>query len=232
MQSIECYQNKLGLVFDVNYNLGDALVWKCMSRGEVKCIYSCLVDNDVPLKCIDKWSHMLNTQVNTNTIFSHIRKVTNDTHLRWFQYRLIYRILPTQHFLFLRRIVNSESCTFCGYMYESIEHLFWDCVITHDFWADFLTWLHTNFQHCSNLRLSKELIITGCETKVFSDRIVDLFILLAKYHIFSSKTKSAVPHIQVFIRIVKQRYNVEKINSYTNNSSAKFRSDWCMYSHV
>ena len=39
VQSIKCYQKKLCLYFDVNYNLGDALVWKCKSRSEVTFIY-------------------------------------------------------------------------------------------------------------------------------------------------------------------------------------------------
>ena len=60
-------------------------------------IYMHFVKNDdVPLKCIEIWSHKLNIHIDTRTVFRQIIKTTQDTHLRWFQYRLIYRILPSQ----------------------------------------------------------------------------------------------------------------------------------------
>ena len=56
------------------------------------------------LICIEKWSHNLNIHTDTRMVFRCIIKTTQDTHLRWFQYRLIYRILPSQHLLFLWKL--------------------------------------------------------------------------------------------------------------------------------
>ena len=107
---ISCYMTVLSaqldttkLNFDVNLknkqkncNINEAYVWKCMPGGGAKHIYMHFVKNDdVPLKCIEKWSHKLNIHIDTGTVFRRIIKTTQDTHLRWFQYRLIYIILPS-----------------------------------------------------------------------------------------------------------------------------------------
>ena len=62
-------------------------------------------NDDVPLKCIEKRSHKRNIHPDTRTVFRRI--TTQDTHLRWFQYRLIYRILPSRRLLFFVKVVNS-----------------------------------------------------------------------------------------------------------------------------
>ena len=80
--------------------INEAYVSKCMSGGGAKHICMHFVKNDdVPLKCIEKWSHKLNIHIDTGEVFRHIN-TTQDTHLRWFQYRQIYRILPSQRLLF------------------------------------------------------------------------------------------------------------------------------------
>ena len=45
-----------------------------------------------------------------------------------------------------------------------------------------------------------------------TDKILDLFILLAKYYIFHAQTNNGNPLIQVFVRTDKQKYVVEKYN--------------------
>ena len=126
------------------------------------------------LKCIEKWSH--NIHIDTGAVFRHI-KTTQDTHLRWFQYRLIDRILPSRRLLFFMKVVNS---TICIYRVKdgTLEHLFWDCRKTQVLWSDFLDWLYTNFPHCRHLRMSQELVIFGYNSKVHTDKILGLFILL------------------------------------------------------
>ena len=99
-----------------------------MLGGGAKHIYMRFVKNgDVPLKCIAKWSHKLSIHTDTRTVFRSIIKTTLDTHLRWFQYRLIYRTVPSLRLLFLMKVVNSAIFTFREEDEGTLEHLFWDC---------------------------------------------------------------------------------------------------------
>ena len=51
-------------------------------------------------------------------------------------------------------------------------------------------WLYACVSHCRQLRLSKELVIFGYSSNVHTDKSLDLFILLAKYHIFHAETNN------------------------------------------
>ena len=82
-------------------------------------------NDDVPLKCIEKRSHKRNIHPDTRTVFRRI--TAQDTHLRWFQYRLMYRILALQCLLFLMKVVNSAVGTFCETDNGVSEHMHWDC---------------------------------------------------------------------------------------------------------
>ena len=87
--------------------------------------YMPFVKNDnVPLKWIEKWSHKHNIHIDTRTVFRRIIKTTQDTHLRWFQYRLIYRILPS------RRLWGGHE------LEDSWCHTVWTSVTTVDVFSN------------------------------------------------------------------------------------------------
>ena len=83
---------------------------KSRLKNGVKGIYSRLVKNsDIP-KCLNKLSKELNIETDVKEISDIIFKTTNDSCLRWFQYKLLYRLLPTGHFLYLRKFILCIRC--------------------------------------------------------------------------------------------------------------------------
>ena len=48
---------------------------------------------------------------------------------------------------------------------------------------------------------------------MFTDRIIDQCILIAKYHIFTSKLQGTTPHLNAFAQNMKHRFEVEKYYS-------------------
>ena len=99
---------------------------------------------------------------------------------------MIYRILPSQRLLFLWKLLIQQYVSFCEADDGTLEHMFWDCAKTQVSLLDFVDWLCTNVSHCRQLRLSKELVIFGYNNpNVYTDNILDTFILLAKYQITS-----------------------------------------------
>ena len=68
---------------------------------------------------------------NNNFMMKYITNAfqyTNDTTLRWFQYRISHRILATNEYLFNKiKIKDSKLCTFCNIEPESLIHLFVEC---------------------------------------------------------------------------------------------------------
>jgi hypothetical protein len=228
IQSIKFFWNKYDIKIQLQEDMDKPVVWKCFNKGS-KHIYNCILDKAVPLKCIQKWSGIFEDNIDASKIFKHIKKATSDTHLRWFQYKLIYRLIPTQRFLHLRKIVDSSRCTFCGNQEETLDHLFWECPVTQIFWKDFTEWLHSNFSHSKKLILSKRLVIFGCSPNVYTDMIFDLLLLVAKYSIFCAKTRQVQPHLQSFINTIKQRFVIERQIAISNQTYPKFISNWTMY---
>lgn len=233
IKAIKVYMNRLQINLDNQYMdcLSMPMVWQYLSKGGVKHIYRGLINEVASLKCLEKWSLVFSEEIKANSVFKHIKKTTTDTQLRWFQYRLIYRLIPTQRFLFLRKIVNDATCTFCGQQEETLDHLFWDCQVVQLFWTDFIEWFSRHFNHWVNLSLSKRLVILGCCPNFFSDHVFDLCLLVAKHCIFIAKTKESKPHINLFINTMKQRYVIEKYVSGSKNAMGIFYDNWAAYSH-
>ena len=98
--------------------------------------------------------------------------------LIWFQYKLLYNLLPTGRFLFRRQLVDSPVCVFCKGAEDILLHMFWDCPKFQDYWFDVQGWLHTRFTHCTDIIFSKELVIFGSKANMVTDRILDLCIVI------------------------------------------------------
>ena len=83
----------------------------------------------------------------------------SDIRLRWFQYRIVHRILGTNSLLYKMGISESNLCTFCtrdvetNYMY----HLFYGCDIVSNLWDLTVEYINT----CSNI-IVKLLLLYHC----------------------------------------------------------------------
>lgn len=227
--AIKSYQKKLNIDIEHDFVINDALVWRRMYGCTVKSIYACLVENNVSLKCIEKWEKSLNIQIDSKMCFRTLYKTTYDSCLRWFQYRLLYQLLPTGRFLYLRKLIESPLCSFCKQTEETLLHLFWDCPRVQNFWLDVQDWIRSNFRHCDNIQLSKELIFLGLKDNVVTDRIFDLFVLVAKYHIFTSKLKGHTPNINVFVKIIKSRFAADRYQYFFDSTCNRLFNDWQPY---
>ena len=61
-------------------------------------------------------------------------KVTLDTKLRWFQYRVIHNILNNNVWLKKVGLINSDLCNFCKKEKETVLHMFAECEKVVEFW--------------------------------------------------------------------------------------------------
>ena len=69
-------------------------------------------------KCFDKWNNELISEVDAKEVFDCIFKTKHDSSLRWFQYKLLYSLLSTGQFLYFRKMVDSQRCSFCNHANE------------------------------------------------------------------------------------------------------------------
>ena len=108
LTAVKCYQRRLGLDVKENFVIGDAFVWGYLYKSSVKDIYSCLVKTSDTPKCTEKWSKVLAVETDTKAVFDKKKfRTTREKCLIWFQYKLLYNLLPTGRFLFQRQLVDS-----------------------------------------------------------------------------------------------------------------------------
>ncbi len=122
-------------------------------------------------------------------------KISKDSKLQWFQYRINNRILGTNYLLKKKKgIKGNDSCTFCGSSPETLSHLFWDCDIVKNFWKNIQDWVN---QTCPFIRLelSKQDAILG---NLKHSVAISNIILIARLHIYQNKMKLDCPSIQSF----------------------------------
>ena len=64
------------------------------------------------VKCIVKWEQKRDTELDGSMLFNDIYRITNDTNLRNFQFKLLHHILPNNKLLHKMGIKNSALCNF------------------------------------------------------------------------------------------------------------------------
>ena len=75
------------------------------------------------------------------TIYRVCFRSIPDNNIVWFQYRIMYRILGTNEYLYKLKLTSSNLCRLCNQDSESIEHLFLHCNNVIILWNNIKIWL-------------------------------------------------------------------------------------------
>ena len=124
----------------------------------------------------------MNNDFNWKQIYSLPRRVTSDTKLHEFQFKLLNKYLVTNDFLYKIGVVHSPTCSFCGDENESLEHVLISCNYAKKFWAEVIKWLGNLNIIIGNL--SNRKIFLGkpnCDDELFVNDV----LLFAKQYLYS-----------------------------------------------
>ena len=115
-----------------------------------------------------------------------------------FQFKLLHRRLATNDFLNKIGIRPDDLCTFCRDERESLIHLFWSCRKTNSFWKNFQDWLIKNLILLRpNSSLSSAAVL-GLKANFFSNTKQYFYFLVARYYIWTCRTRETNPKIEGF----------------------------------
>ena len=96
-----------------------------VSKGS-QVYYNILTSNVQRPKCCSKWEERLNdTTIDWKKCFYPVSKIT-DINMKWFQIRILHRILGTNIVLKHMGITQNENCSLCNRERDRIEHIFGD----------------------------------------------------------------------------------------------------------
>ena len=229
------YKNKLeneNIQLRENINkINNNLINKLIKTKETnKFLYSFQIKNDqmVQITSQEKRSSSFeNETLKWDTIYLNINTSTIDTKLRNFQYKYLFRIIPTNKRLFLQNIVHSNLCDFCSTDIESIRHLFWECNHVQVFWNN----LH-NFINNTHIRINInfQTISFGFCEETDDVNIKNYIIFYAKYFIFLNKCHKTIPSCDLFKIYLRRRIEIEKEIALMNDQLHKFEVKWRLFS--
>ena len=123
---------------------------------------------------------LTDVEIDWKKVFYKISKI-KEIKLRWFQFKIIYRILVTNSILKEMKIIQSNKCSFCDIEKDSILHYLWDCVYSQSFWKDLLICLKDKCRNCDRLRLTKSVVLFGHDHIIKTDKGFDYILLQAKF---------------------------------------------------
>ena len=202
-------------------------VWFAVGKGN-NYVKTLLTGEGVEPTAVAKWNTMF-VNLPWEKIFSHCFSVSSDVQLRWFQTRLLHRLLPTQTYLYKCKISDDPMCNFCQREEQTICHLFAECTFAQEFWRDVRVNVIEKCQHAVNFLIDKELILFGVRNNVTSDNVMDSIILYAKFFIYRCKMSGKLPTFQAFVPFLKHKYDIQKYSAAVNSQSTKFKKSWLPY---
>ena len=107
------------------------------SISKLLCFYYEVVTQNITRpNCCDKWEAKLNKDINWCSTFKKMQQI-QEIKLKWFQIRLVHRIIAPNVVLMHMGIENDITCSFCRQDRDSINHIFWSCTYVRSFWEQF-----------------------------------------------------------------------------------------------
>ena len=149
-------------------------------------------------------------------------KITRDTKLQWFQYRLINRILPIKTYMYLKKVglLENDLCSLCGELNENIQHVFFYCNKSKNLWFRLEQFIYDKIN--KDIVFNLKDILFGLPSDAFNP--VNFIVLVSKVYIYLCCKRGDDLNIFALLNFINKKYNVEK-NMQFHNFSKKW-SEW------
>ena len=213
-----------GQILNMKAQEPDAIITKLQTSNNKTFIYGIYItriQSSIANIC-QKWSKKLNiiiTETKLSQCFELIRKITTETKMQNFQFKILHRILTTNTYLKICGIQSDNSCSFCFNEPESLEHLFVTCCHSKILWGKFKKWFETKTGTIVNL--DARAILLG---DPYLGILLNHLLLIVKRYIYSCKyTKHNLNFIET-INIIKYHRNIEKF--ILSEKEDMFKNKW------
>ena len=172
-----------------------------------------------------KWQNF--TSVNDELwkiIFRVCFKSILDNSVAWFQYKILFNILPTRDYLHKIKLSDHNTCAFCHSFPETILHLFCECGVVQELWHNVSQWIarKIGFQ----IELTNDEKILGYYKTDQNFWPLNFVILITKKYIYWCTCKEMNLDIyflqKEFSRVFIEQKTLFRINLNQNNFDRKW----------
>ena len=129
--------------------------------------------------------------------------------------------------LFKLKITNTECCTFCYIVKETIEHFFYFCNFSRNIWSKIETWISSPL---FTLKFTPQNILFGYKEK--RNDALNCIIILVKQQLYFSRLNKTIPDFKKIQKVI-QTYYLDECYIYDMNGKRKdFTLKWSMLKHL
>ena len=188
-----------------------------------KRLYRYLIKSKTESNVISKkWVHLVHIDDDNYNLFSHIDKITIVNKLRSFQFKFLHRIVFFNDRLFKYKLVSTTLCDFCNQSTDSLDHRYFYCPVTQEFWRQLNNWVETEY----NINCIVNNIYNIIRNKYGEMSIMDTIMLNAKYYIYTCFLNKKIPTIKCFKTVVKEVENTEHYIAAERNILHVHETKW------
>ena len=131
------------------------------------------------------------------------RRVTMDTNLRIFQYKLLSNVLYLNNMLFKLKKVDSPLCSYCNEKEETLLHLFNSCLKTKQLWNKLRQYSQfINIPHST----PQSSILGLFDSNQHWELIINHLLLIFKFFIYSARNTNQLnfDNLKITIKKIKE----------------------------
>ena len=180
-----------------------------------------------------KWHEDLQIFFNDQTwqhFFNIWFKTVSDPYLKWFQYRILHRILGTQKHLHRMEISQSSKCLLCMSNEETLIHLFYFCHKSRNLWHQLenLIYRKTGFSTTFN----SDDVLLGYRYNNQNSIALNMIIIVTKNYIFSSSRNALEINIKNLISKIQNIFEEQMAVARLDSNIVKFENSWCQLKKI
>ena len=139
------------------------------------------------------------------------------------QYKLLYRIIPTNKYIYRCKIKESNLCDFCHCNIETIEHLFWVFATVPNLWNQLVNFIRTKV---TSFTLKKHIVIFGILPHTIQNSWLNYLFILMQYFIFNMKCRGIRPLYSTFKHVLKIKLEIDKEIALANDTLNSNNLKW------
>ena len=200
------------------------LMIRSVLKGSKK-YYDILTSNDYIPNFKKKWEQKLNCNINWLSTLISIANI-KEVKLKWFQIRILHRIIASNTILHSMGITPNDKCSFCNEEKENIQHLFYNCTFVTQFWNNLKSIMSDHNLYKEQCNFSESLLILGYDPNIILSKVSLYIILVARYFIYKCKLEGLLPQISNFKIYINSKYKVEKYNAGIRGELESFSQKW------
>ena len=166
------------------------------------------------------WSNFVDN-LNWGNIWNLPYKYLLMNKVREVSFKIIHRYYPAKQYLLRFKLDICVNCSFCGLSSETVVHLFWQCPYTTTFWKDLSRYITDKL--VSDFSSFWKNVLFGFldnkSKKQTETYLINLLIILGKYHIHKAKFSNSKPSFVSFGKETEQY--IKTIYDLKNKKAAK-----------